>query len=76
MSVIIVNTVKRAQYFAEQLSNLIGEDLIEVLHSSFISTERVEKENRLMSMIGAAGTRPIKNLLSGLRLLEQSLDRL
>lgn len=71
---IIVNTVKRAQYFAEQLSNEFGEDLIEVLHSSFISTERVEKENRLMSMIGKGRTRPNKKIVVGTQVIEQSLD--
>ncbi len=71
---IIVNTVKRAQNLAKDLSSRFGEDMVELLHSSFISTERVKKENYLLDMIGAKASRPDKKIIVGTQVIEQSLD--
>lgn len=71
---IIVNTVKRAQEISKILSEKIGEDTIFLLHSNFIATERVKKENELISMIGKDAVRPEKQVVVGTQVIEQSLD--
>ncbi len=71
---IIVNTVKRAQALAEQCMRKYGEENIELLHSGFIATDRVEKEKRLMNMIGKGAKRPERKIIIGTQVLEQSLD--
>jgi len=70
---IIVNTVKRAQELAERLWCEYGEN-VELLHSAFIATERVKKEQRLLSLIGREGERPEFLIVVGTQVLEQSLD--
>lgn len=71
---IVVNTVKRAQDLAEYLSEHFGEDIVEVLHSSFISEQRVMKENSLIKIIGKNAQRPFKKIIVGTQVIEQSLD--
>lgn len=71
---IIVNTVKRCQSVAKQLIEIFGEDKVEILHSSFISTERIEKENNLLKTIGKNGKRPDFKIIIGTQVIEQSLD--
>lgn len=71
---IVVNTVKRAQQFAKELSLRFGEDCVELLHSGFISTDRVDKEKRLLQMIGKDAKRPYKKIIVGTQVIEQSLD--
>ena len=71
---IIVNTVKSAQEIAEKCSELFGEDLVFLLHSNFIATERVAKEKELLSMIGKDAVRPERKIIIGTQIIEQSLD--
>jgi len=71
---IIVNTVKSAQEIAEKCSELFGEDLVLLLHSNFIATERVNKEKELLNMIGKDAKRPEKKIIIGTQVIEQSLD--
>lgn len=71
---IIVNTVKRCQSLAKQLIEIFGEDKVEILHSSFISTERIEKENNLLKTLGKNGKRPDFKIIIGTQVIEQSLD--
>lgn len=71
---IIVNTVKKAQDIASDCIKLFGEEVVFVLHSSFISTKRIEKEEELINMIGKNGDRPIKKIIIGTQVIEQSLD--
>lgn len=71
---IIVNTVKKCQSVAKQLIEIFGEDKVEILHSSFISTERTEKENNLLRIIGKNGKRPDFKIIIGTQVIEQSLD--
>src|SRR5690554_6236954 len=70
---IIVNTVKRAQALMEHLQGGLGESLV-LLHSSFISTARIEKERVLLSQLGKEGNRPYFQIVIGTQVLEQSLD--
>ncbi len=73
---IIVNTVRRAQELAQQLASCYGEETVELLHSSFLGTERVRKETELIQILGKgdATKRPIKKLIVGTQVIEQSLD--
>ncbi len=71
---IIVNTVMRAQSLAERLAVHFGEDRIELLHAGFIATDRMEKENALLHMIGKNADRPQKKIIVGTQVMEQSLD--
>jgi CRISPR-associated endonuclease/helicase Cas3 len=71
---IIVNTVKRAQAMGQLFIEYFGDDNVEILHSSFISTDRVRKENELIKMIGKNAIRPKMKIIIGTQVIEQSLD--
>jgi len=73
---IIVNTVKRAQELARALSNEFGREMVRLLHSQFITPDRISKENELRTELGkpGAGKRPSKRIVVGTQVLEQSLD--
>ncbi|NLD16752.1 MAG: CRISPR-associated helicase Cas3' [Tissierellia bacterium] len=71
---LIVNTVKRAQTKGEYFESLFGYDKVEILHSNFIDTERVEKEQQLLKEIGKGAKRPNGKLIIGTQVIEQSLD--
>jgi len=71
---IIVNTVKRAQEIAKYLSSEFGDEAVELFHSAFIATHRIDKEKELMLSIGKEAKRPAKKIIVGTQVLEQSLD--
>lgn len=71
---IIVNTVRRAQDLGRMCKERYGKDTVDVLHSSFIATDRVKKESDLMRMIGKGGQRPKRKIIIGTQVIEQSLD--
>lgn len=71
---IVVNTVKRAQELGRACKTEFGNETVEILHSSFIATDRVVKESNLVKMIGKDGMRPEKKIIIGTQVIEQSLD--
>lgn len=71
---VMVNTVKRAQDLALECCQAFGDDSVELLHSSFISTHRRDKEKDLIESIGKKGRRPKKKIIIGTQVIEQSLD--
>lgn len=71
---IILNTVKSSQELAKLCSKKFGEDIVELLHSSFIATDRINKEEKLLNMIGKGSKRPEKKIIIGTQVIEQSLD--
>ncbi|HHY09219.1 MAG TPA: CRISPR-associated helicase Cas3' [Firmicutes bacterium] len=71
---VIVNTVRRAQEIAKICSSHFGEKLVELLHSNFIATHRIEKEKALLRDIGKKAKRPFKKIIVGTQVIEQSLD--
>ena len=71
---IIVNTVKKAQDIAKELSEKFGDENVMLLHSSFIATDRVKNEEKLMKYLGKDGDRPEKLIVVGTQVIEQSLD--
>lgn len=74
---IIVNTVKRAQKFADLLRQYFDSDIVKLLHSRFIVTDRIKTEKELLNELGKSNegrTRPTKRIVVGTQVLEQSLD--
>lgn len=71
---VMVNTVRKAQDFARQCIESFGEDRVELLHSSFIATDRYKKEKNLIDTIGKNGNRPDFKIVIGTQVIEQSLD--
>lgn len=71
---IIVNTVKKSQDIAKLLSEKFGDENVMLLHSSFIATDRVKNEEKLMKYLGKDGNRPEKMIVVGTQVIEQSLD--
>lgn len=71
---VIVNTVKKAQDIAKELSEKFGDEKVMLLHSSFIATDRVKNEEKLMKYLGKDGDRPEKLIVVGTQVIEQSLD--
>lgn len=71
---IVVNTVSRAQKIGHKLAKAFGAEFVEILHSGFIATERIKKEEELIKTIGKNGSRPKKKIVIGTQVIEQSLD--
>ncbi|NLU36778.1 MAG: CRISPR-associated helicase Cas3' [Clostridiales bacterium] len=73
---IIVNTVKRAQKLASTLSDRFGSEIVRLLHSQFITPDRISLENELRIELGKPeiSIRPSKRIVIGTQVLEQSLD--
>lgn len=72
---IICNTVKRAQETAQLLEMYFGEEYVRLLHSRFISVDRVRKEQEIRELLGPGeGNRPTKLIVVGTQVMEQSLD--
>lgn len=71
---VIVNTVRRAQEFAQCCMEAFAEDNVALLHSSFIATDRYCKEKQLIDTIGKGGKRPHFKIIIGTQVIEQSLD--
>lgn len=71
---IVVNTVKKAQDIAMRCIDVFGEENVDLLHSSFISTDRIKKEENLLKLIGKGANRPYQRIIIGTQVIEQSLD--
>lgn len=71
---IVVNTVKKAQALGQYCLDHFPKEEVLVLHSAFILTDRLEKENHLLSLIGKNGQRPKRLIVIGTQVIEQSLD--
>lgn len=71
---VIVNTVRKAQDFAKKCIEEFKAENVEILHSSFIATDRYQKEKDLIDSIGKDGKRPSFKIVIGTQVIEQSLD--
>jgi len=71
---VIMDTVQRAQDMARTLRERFGADTVRLIHSRFIATDRLEREEELREALGRKGTRPDKRIVVGTQVLEQSLD--
>lgn len=70
---VVVNTVRRAQELGRELIEIYKDD-VEVLHSSYIATDRAKKEVELLNTIGDPDNRPRFKIIVGTQVIEQSLD--
>ncbi len=73
---VILNTVKRAQQFFEQLREDFPDKEIILIHSGFVATDRAEKEKLILNRIGESSLPEERNnlIIVGTQVLEQSLD--
>lgn len=71
---IIVNTVGRAQIITKDLLEAFPEEEVHLLHSRFIDTDRIKKEEELLKKIGKNAERPKCFIVVGTQVIEQSLD--
>jgi len=71
---IIVNTVGRAQKITRDLLAAFQEEEVHLLHSRFIDTDRIKKEEELLKKIGKNAERPKRFIVVGTQVIEQSLD--
>lgn len=71
---IILNTVKDAQELARECEKLFGSESVELLHSNYIATDRIERENLLLSLVSKNAERPKRKIIIGTQVIEQSLD--
>lgn len=71
---VIVNTVKRAQILTKILEEKFREDIVDLIHSRFITYDRNLKENKIIDELGKKGNRPHIRIVVGTQVLEQSLD--
>jgi len=71
---ILMDTVQRAQDMAQALRIQFGANVVRLIHSRFIATERLEIERKLRETLGRDGQRPDKLIVVGTQVLEQSLD--
>lgn len=71
---VVVNTVRRAQELARYCIELFGSEAVELLHSGFIATHRIQKERKLLESIGKQAKRPRRRIIIGTQVIEQSLD--
>ena len=71
---IIVNTVGRAQRITKDLLEAFPEEEVHLLHSRFIDTDRIKKEEELLKKIGKNAERPKRFIVVGTQVIEQSLD--
>ncbi len=73
---IVVNTVTRAQALWRALSERMGRESVRLLHSRFLSRDRVEKERELRECLGPPdrSRRPDRLVVIGTQVMEQSLD--
>lgn len=71
---LILNTVKRAQDLAEKCNDLFGEERVFLIHSKYLATHRIQKEEELLREIGKNAVRPTSKLIIGTQVIEQSLD--
>lgn len=72
---VIHNTVDRAQQTFQLLEPALGDDVV-LLHSRFITTDRLAKENHLVKLLGPpdGSHRPKRLVVVSTQVLEQSLD--
>ncbi|MDO4477412.1 MAG: CRISPR-associated helicase Cas3' [Lachnospiraceae bacterium] len=73
---IFVNTVSKAQRFADILKQKCPDKEVLLLHSRFLATERTKKEMKLLKLLGKKSTKADRDgvILVGTQVIEQSLD--
>ncbi|MDR0948688.1 MAG: CRISPR-associated helicase Cas3' [Lachnospiraceae bacterium] len=70
---IICNTVGQSQQLAHSLEAIFG-DAVTLIHSRFLTPDRMAREEILRRELGRRGDRPYLRIVVGTQVLEQSLD--
>lgn len=70
---IVRNTVARAQETARLLEQHFPGEIV-LLHSRFVAQHRADLESHLVGELGRDGRRPIRRIVVGTQVIEQSLD--
>jgi CRISPR-associated endonuclease/helicase Cas3 len=71
----VCNTVARAQAVFRRLSQRVATDVeLDLLHARFTLHDRERIERRALERIGPKGHRPVRCILVGTQVIEQSLD--
>lgn len=70
---IVRNTVARAQETARALREAFPDDVV-LLHSRFLAQHRADLEDDLIDELGRNGIRPLRRIVVGTQVIEQSLD--
>ena len=74
-AVVIRNTVKDAQATYDALAPHFGADGVTLLHSRFIASDRVERDERMLRLFGKdSAARPRRHVVVATQVIEQSLD--
>ena len=73
---VVLNTVRRAQVFAEYLRSALPNARILLLHSRYLTADRLEHENELLHYMGKQSGSEQRNrvIVVGTQVIEQSLD--
>ncbi|CAG7574690.1 CRISPR-associated endonuclease/helicase Cas3 [Barrientosiimonas humi] len=77
---VICNTVTRAQEAYDALLERLGPERVQLVHSRFVATDRMRREQHLRDLLGPPGSdgvsvgRPRGFVVVGTQVLEQSLD--
>ena len=64
----------RKQNLAKEIEEVFGNNSFELIHSRFIDTHRIKKEEELLQKIGKNANRPDRKIYIGTQVIEQSLD--
>ena len=73
---IILNTVQRAQMFADRIRRELPDAEVVVIHAHYLTPDRAEIEESLLARLGKGSTAAQRNrlIVVGTQVLEQSLD--
>ncbi len=74
---VMLNTVQRAQKYAQALKDAFGETHVTLTHAAFIAPDRAAKEEKLLRMLGKPrddSPRTGTHIVVGTQVIEQSLD--
>ena len=71
---VVVNTVRRAQKFAQLLRERLPEFDVLLLHAQFVMPERIKREQELLRRVGKLSENRNRLIAVGTQVFEQSLD--
>lgn len=73
---IILNTVKKAQLVAKKIREIMPEKKVILVHSRFISEDRLEREKKILKHVGKASCKKDRDgvIVVGTQVIEQSMD--
>jgi len=70
---VVHNTVRAAQHTYSRLRQVLADDVL-LIHSRFIASDRLTRENALVQQLGKNGQRPKRLVVVATQVIEQSLD--